>query len=223
MPVCALCGSPLSDDQCPFCSPALRQAFGASLASSFSAAAMPPAGVGTPSQRSELALLVSQSRLAEADTLVAGLVRTLRPLGVDGRLQLSRTLEAWAQLKAAQSLAREAEGLHQRALSAGKDPQELRRKQAAGEDGSTGWDNHAWVRLQAAEAGGAAEEGALAQVRRDLDQALLAQDQRQRRWKVGFCALSGFACAVFVGLSPALGLLGAIAGALVGWRWSVKG
>ena len=40
---------------------------------------------------------------------------------------------------------------------------------------------------------------------------------------VGFCALSGFACAVFVGLSPALGLLGAIAGALVGWRWSVKG
>jgi hypothetical protein len=155
-------------------------------------------------------------RWAEADALVGSLVRTLRPLGPEGRVQLSATLGAWAQLKAAQSLGREAQGLLQRAASAGKDPHDLHRKQAAGEDGSAGWDNHAWLKLQAEEAG-RADASAVERARQDLAKDLAFKERRWKRFQVAGGALVGFSLCAFVGLPLALG---SVAGALLGWIWS---
>ena len=218
MPLCTLCGSLLAEDACPHCGRSLPQTFAALPASSFPAAALPPPGVGTAVQRSQLALQLSQGRLAEADALMGALVRTLRPLGAQGRAQLAGTLGAWAELKAARGLAREAEGLGQRSASAAKDPQELHRKQATGEDGSVGWDNHAWLRLQADE--GARPPVALVeQVRRDVERGLQSGERKARGFKVAAGALLAFGVADLLGLPLAwtAGL-----GALVGWVWSLR-
>ena len=206
------------EDACPVCGSSLRQTFASIPPSSFPAAALPPPGVGSASQRSELALRLSQGRLADADALMGALVRTLRPLGPQGRAQLAGTLQAWAQLKAARGLAQEAEGLGQRSVSAAKDPQELHRKQAAGEDGSVGWDNHAWLRLQADE--DARPSAALvSQVRRDVDRGLRRQERRARGFKVAVGALFAFAAAALLGLP--LGWTAGVGG-LIGWMWSLK-
>ena len=144
------------------------------------------------------------------------LVRTLRPLGPEGRAQLAATLAAWAQLKAAQSLGREAEGLLRRAASAGKDPHDLRRKQAAGDDGSAGWDNHAWLKLQAEESG-SANGAAVAQARQDLAQDMAFKERRWKRFQVGGGAVLGFSLSAFLGLPL---FWGSLAGALAGCVWS---
>jgi hypothetical protein len=214
--LCALCGSPLHGVDCPLCSLELRQTFAQADASSLPWAAMPPAGAGTPLQRQRLALSLSQAEWALADAQLAALVKTLRPLGAEGRRQLAATLAAWGQLKAAQGLAREADGLRQRAVTAAKDPHDLQRKQAAGQDGGGSWDNHAWVRLQAEEAG-LTQPAVVQKVRDDLDAAERKQERRERGWKVAALAFAG---ALGTAAADLPVLAGMAVGALAGLWWS---
>jgi len=136
----------------------------------------------------------------------------VQPLGALGRRQLADCFLALASLKRAMGKGPDAELLERRAQTARKDPSDLSRHRSAG----PGWDNHAWLRLQADEAGAPSSE-ALAEVRRQLRES---EDRGARRRTVLgllFGGLAGLWVSVATGI-PGL-YLGPV-GAALGFAWA---
>jgi len=176
--------------------------------------AMPPKGAVSAEVAGSLRRTLMAQDLSGAELLWAQVLSTLRPLGPEGRRQLAASLEACAALKDALGKQVEAQRLRQRAATARKDPQELQRKQAGlPQGGAVGWDNHAWLRLQADE-DSPDRQAAIARVRAEMEQAEAFSKRRNRALQVGALSLVGLAGGSAMGL-PALAT--GVFGAGLGW------
>lgn len=214
-PICELCQSPLSEAACPCCPPGLRAAVSGWAAGSFPRTALAPDGAGDARLVSALAQALADGDLAAADAHWAALASGLRPLGPAGRRLLGDCFDAWASLKAARGLDAEAARLRQRAVSARKDPEALRLHQASRADGSGGWDNHAWLKLQAGDVM-PDQEVVVARVRQELDRQMAAAERRWRAWKIAGASFAGFIGSGLLGIPL---LVGSAVGASLGWWW----
>jgi hypothetical protein len=154
---------------------------------------------------------LANQELGRADELWSELLRTVQPLGAKGRQQLADCFEAFASLKEALGKPVEAERFRRRAATARKDPSELQRH-GSGDAANPGWDNHAWVRLQAGELSQAAED-AIQKVHVELEIAETRGYRRALLLALGFGALVGLWVGALTRLPMAvLALLGAVVG-----------
>lgn len=217
---CELCGSPFLEQHCPLCTDAQREAFRGIQPGVFPMTAMPPEGALSPQVAGSLRRTLMNEDLSGAERLWTQVLSTMRPLGPQGRAQLAASLEACAALKDAVGKDGEAQRLRQRAATARKDPQELHRKQGAAAAGAgLGWDNHAWVRLQA-DTESPDRQAAIAAVRAEMDQQEARSERTKRACQVGALSIFGLAGGSALGL-PVLAT-GAV-GAGLGWYLSRVG
>jgi hypothetical protein len=155
--------------------------------------------------------------LMRAEELWAELLRSVQPLGALGRGQLADCFEAFANLKEAMGKPQEAERFRGRAVTARKDPSELARHGAGGAAAS-GWDTHAWVRLQSGEVSEAAQQ-AIHEVREQLERA----EARGYRQSVLLALCAGAIIGLWVGAITRLPMsVLAVSGALLGCLWARK-
>jgi hypothetical protein len=179
---------------------------------------MPPLDLGQGAGLVRLRRALVAGDLVLADALWAELLKAMRPFGARGRGQLADCFEACAALKQALGKDVEAQRFRHRAASARKEPGELQRHASRQANGGSGWDNHAWLRLQADEVGGPNPE-AMASARAALEKQEAQGRRRKRALWVGAGAFAGLWIWVITGL-PAWFMVPL--GALVGWRWSGK-
>lgn len=212
---CEICQTPLSDGHCPACSEQERELFRALVAGEFPATAFPPVDLGQAPGLARLKRALLKGDLPEAESLWLALLRTLRPLGSHGREQLAACFQAMACLELAMGKPDEASRFHLRSLSAAKDPSTVLRRHSTEALPTKGWDNHAWLRLQADEAGGPPQE-TVEKVNQELDQAEASSQRRRRLLATAGGALAGLYAAILTGL-PEIGAL--VLGAGLGWLY----
>ena len=199
---CELCGSPLYQDRCPACTGEERARFKGMEPGSFPATALPPPGLTQGAGLARLRRALANRELEQADELWAGVLRTVQPLGSQGRRMLADCFDAYACLKDAMGKDMEAERFRQRARSARKDPSAVSRHQDAGASEGRSWDLEAWKRLQPEQAGASSEE-TVQRVREQLERDEAAGLRRRKLLGMGGGGLAGLVCAAVVGL-PAL-------------------
>lgn len=213
MPTCEICRSVLDDGRCPFCTDALRERFRQGPADAFPFTAQAPDGAVEAQTLGRLRRSLLQGDLQQAEQQWSQILAGLRPMGAAGRRQLGDALDACAALKEHLGKAAEAKRLRQRALTARKDPSELRFKQAT--DGAHHWDDHAWLRAQAPEEEAGRQER-IAAVQAELERQMRLQERRQHALKLGAFGIAGLASGSVFGLPV---LAGGALGAGLGWAW----
>lgn len=214
MPLCPLCGQPMSEGACPRCGVDEQALLRALKPGVFPATAFPPDGLNASGPALDLKRALVRGDLERAETLWESILRTLRPLGRDGRRQLADCFEACAALLEARSRPKDAEGMRRRALSMRKDPAALIRRPSAAQ--GPGWDSHPWLRAQAGDLDIPAPE-TLRRARAEFERVQTANARRRGLLAVGLAGFAGLWCAVVTGLPGALLVP---VGLGLGWLWA---
>jgi hypothetical protein len=212
---CEICSSLLDLDRCPHCDGALRDRFRHLIPGEFPATAMPAQdSLDLPLQgRLRRALLSGDLRGAEQawDLALAG----LRPIGPEGRARIGEAFDAVAALKEALGKPDEARRLRQRALSARKDPTDLRRKQKL--DGGEQRFEHVQRNVFDEDTDAARRNERIRAVEAELARQLELRERRERALKRA--ALGGLAGAATGGVLGFPFVAGGALGAGLGLAW----
>lgn len=214
---CEICLSELNEDTCAYCTELQRQRFRDLDLTRFPGSAMPAEGWAQPSRLAALRRALLDNDLETADRLWTQALASLRPIGTDGRRQLADALDAMASLKEELGQTVEAGRLRQRAVSARKDPSELKRKQRVG-DGKNSWDSHAAMKILSDDEDQEAKARRVESVRRELEAQIQRQEKRNRVLKAGAFSLAGMATGGVLGLPVA----GGAVGLGLGWVWGKR-
>lgn len=214
MPNCEICQSELHGGGCVFCTELQRQRFRDLDLTRFPGSAMPSEGWAQPLRLAALRRALLDGDLQGADRLWSQALASLRPIGSDGRRQWAEALDAVANLKDAMGDSVDAGRLRQRALSARKDPSQLKHKQRGG-DARSSWGSHAALRDLSEDEDLEAKARRVEAVRLELEAQLLRQEKRQRVMRVGAFSLAGVATGGALGVPVAGGALGLG----LGWVW----
>jgi hypothetical protein len=212
---CPVCETSFTGPACSLCEPGIVARFEAMQPGSYPALAMPPAHGVNVSFAAELRRALLKDDLAAADATWMLVLRGLRGVSPSEREVHAGCWDAYGHFLEHAGREDEARRAHQRAVTARKDPSEMKRKLDGVAEARLGSSAASLRRLHSDEYHQADPE-AVKRVQAELDRQLASQARNMKIVKVGALSFAGLAGGVLMGLPAAV--TGAV-GAGLGLAW----